>query len=164
VPQVSNAAEAAEIVAAVKFHPLGRRGLAVGTRAAHYGMGISQAEFVEQANCETLVCVQLEDTQALDNLESICAVNGVDVVFVGPSDLSQSLGYPGQHDVPAVKEAMRGAFSRIVAAGRLAGTTAEADRLREHLGCGVTYCYTHLTRLLRAGAADFMKRVQAPAR
>jgi 4-hydroxy-2-oxoheptanedioate aldolase len=82
----------------VKFHPLGQRGLAVGTRAAQYGLGLSQAEFVVQANRETLVCFQLEDLPALDNLEAICAVDGVNVVFVGPSDLLQALGFPGRHD------------------------------------------------------------------
>jgi 4-hydroxy-2-oxoheptanedioate aldolase len=157
VPRVNTAEEAAAIVAAVKFHPLGQRGLAVGTRAAQYGIGLSQAQFVAQANDATLVCVQLEEPQALDNLEAICAVKGVDVVFVGPSDLSQSLGFPGQHDAAPVQEAMRQAFSRIVAAGRKAGTTAEAARFKEYRSLGVSYFYTHITRILRMGSAEFFK-------
>ncbi len=163
VPQVDTAEQAAAVVAAVKFHPLGQRGLAVGTRAAHYGIGLSQAEFAAQANRETLVCVQLEGREALENLEAICAVDGVDVVFVGPSDLSQALGFPGQHDAPVVQQTMRQAFSRIVAAGKVAGTTGEAASLRAYRSCGVLYCYTHLTRLLRMGAAAFFQGVQDAA-
>ena len=157
VPHVNTAAEAEAIVKAVKFHPLGERGLAVGTRSAGYGIGISQAEFVAQANEATLVCVQLEELQALDNLEGICAVKGVDVVFVGPSDLSQALGYPGQHDAPAVQETMRRAFARIIAAGKRAGTTAEAAHIRDYRSLGVSYFYTHVTRILRMGTAEFFK-------
>ena len=157
VPHVNTAEEAEAVVAAVKFHPLGQRGLAVGTRAARYGIGLSQAEFVAQANDATLVCVQLEELQALDNLEAICAVRGIDVVFVGPSDLSQALGYPGQHDAAPVQETMRRAFKRIVAAGKWAGTTAEAAHIRDYRGLGVTYFYTHVTRILRMGTAEFFK-------
>jgi len=163
VPHVNTAEEAAEIVAAVKFHPQGRRGLAVGTRAARYGIGLSQSEYVKQANRETLVCVQLEELQALDNLEAICAVDGVDVVFVGPSDLSQALGVPGRHDAPILQETMRKAFSRIISCGKLAGTTGEAASIRMYRDCGVSYFYTHVTRILRTGAAEFFKGVRDSA-
>jgi 4-hydroxy-2-oxoheptanedioate aldolase len=84
----------------------------------------------------------------------------VDVVFVGPSDLSQALGFPGRHDAPAVQETMSKAFARIIAAGKWAGTTGEAASIRAFRSCGVSYNYTHLTRILRAGAADFFKGVQ----
>ena len=157
VPHVNTAEEAAAVVAAVKFHPQGQRGLAVGTRAAHYGIGLSQAEFVAQANRATLVCVQIEELPALDNIEAICAVPGVDVVFVGPSDLSQALGVPGQHDAPVLQETMRKAFAKIIAAGKWAGTTGEAAQLRAYRKLGVSYCYTHVTRILRMGSAEFFK-------
>ena len=157
VPHVNTAKEAAAVVAAVKFHPLGQRGLAVGTRAAHYGIGLSQAEFVAQANKATLVCVQIEELPALDNIEAICAVPGVDVVFVGPSDLSQALGVPGQHDAPVLQETMRKAFAKIIATGKWAGTTGEAAQLRAYRKLGVSYCYTHVTRILRMGTAEFFK-------
>jgi 4-hydroxy-2-oxoheptanedioate aldolase len=157
VPHINTAEEAAAVVAAVKFHPLGQRGLAVGTRSAQYGIGLSQAEFVAQANRATLVCVQIEEVPALENIEAICAVEGVDVVFVGPSDLSQALGFPGRHDAPAVQDTMRKAFARIIAAGKWAGTTGEAAQLRAYRNGGVTYCYTHVTRILRTGTAEFFK-------
>ena len=73
VPHVNTAEEAKAIVSAVKFHPLGQRGLAVGTRGARYGIGLSQSEFVKQANDATLVCVQIEELEAFDNVEAICA-------------------------------------------------------------------------------------------
>ncbi len=61
VPHVNTAADAQAVVEAVKYHPIGKRGLAAGTRPANYGYGITQSEYVEEANRETLICVQLED-------------------------------------------------------------------------------------------------------
>ena len=111
VPHVNTAADARQAVESVKFHPLGTRGLAAGTRPAHYGFNVSAADYVEEANRETLVCIQLEEAEALGNLGEILQVEGVDVFFIGPSDLSQSLGYPGRSDAPEVREAMDRAFA-----------------------------------------------------
>ncbi|MDE2963141.1 MAG: aldolase/citrate lyase family protein, partial [Acidobacteriota bacterium] len=79
----------------VKYQPLGIRGLA-GVRAADYGQSQSLGEYTEVANAETLVVLQIETARAVDHLPEILKVGGIDVVFIGPSDLSQSLGLPGQ--------------------------------------------------------------------
>ncbi len=73
---------------------LGNRGLTAGSRPAEYGIGLSMAEYVEEANHEALVCGQLEEEQALQNIDEILQVGGVDVYSIGPSDLSRSMGYP----------------------------------------------------------------------
>ena len=156
VPHVNTAAEARRTVEAVKFHPLGARGLAAGTRPARYGLGRSTAAYIQEANRETLVCVQLEEQVALDNLSEILGVDGVDVLFVGPSDLSQSLGFPGQSDVPKVREAMERAFAAIIDAGKVAGTTGDAEAIRRFRRQGVRYLYTHVPRLLAAGSRQFL--------
>ncbi len=156
VPHVNTANEARSVVAAVKFHPQGARGLAAGTRPARYGLGLSAAEYTQEANRETLVCVQLEEQAALDNLPEILRVDGVDVIFIGPSDLSQSLGLPGRSDVPKVRGAMERAFAAILGAGKVAGTTGDADAVRRFRRQGVRYLYTHVPRLLAVGSREFL--------
>jgi len=118
VPHVNTATDARRVVESAKYHPQGTRGLAAATRPARYGYGLSMAEYTAQANRETLVCVQIEEVEALRNLDEILRVDGVDVFFVGPSDLSQSMGYPGRADAPQVRCAIDDAFARIVAADR----------------------------------------------
>ncbi|MCH7642604.1 MAG: 2-dehydro-3-deoxyglucarate aldolase, partial [Chloroflexi bacterium] len=95
IPHVITRADAEAAVRAVKFAPEGMRGLARGTRAGDYGFLGDGPDMVKALNDETLVCIQIEDREALDNLDEILEADGVDVFFVGPSDLSQSLGHPG---------------------------------------------------------------------
>ncbi len=106
VPWVQSAAEAEAAVRSVKYQPQGIRGLA-GVRAADYGQTRSLGEYVEQANAETLVVLQIETVQAIEQLPEILQVEGIDVIFIGPSDLSQSLGLPGQAQHPTVQAAMQ---------------------------------------------------------
>ena len=107
---------------------MGERGLAAGVRAASYGYGMSMSEYAEQSNAETLVCVQIEEGEAVRNVDEIVQVEGVDVFFVGPSDLSQSLGYPGRPDAPVVREAMDSVFATI--AGGWQGVRLCRKRIR----------------------------------
>jgi len=160
IPHVNTAADARRAVESVKFHPLGNRGLAAGTRPANYGFGVSAADYVTQANRETLVCVQLEEAEALHNLGEILQVEGVDVLFVGPSDLSQSMGHPGRPDVPEVREAMDQAFAAILAAGKVPGSAGNTQAIRGYLQKGVRYLYTHLTTLLANGSKEFLQAVR----
>lgn len=160
VPHVNTADDARRAVESAKHYPMGQRGLAVGTRSADYGLGLSMADHVRQANEETLVCIQLEEAEALRNLEAITQVQGVDVFFVGPSDLSQSMGYPGQPNAPAVRAAISRAFAQIRAAGRTPGSAGSAEQVAEYLDEGCLYLYTHLPRLLAYGTAQFMQTVK----
>jgi 4-hydroxy-2-oxoheptanedioate aldolase len=153
VPHVSTADDARRAVEAVKYHPLGGRGLGAGIRSAGYGFGVPMRDYVEQANRESLVCVQLEDVEALRNLDQILLVDGVDVFFLGPSDLAQSMGYPGQVDAPEVQAALKSAFETIAAAGKAPGSAGNADAVSSYMAHGALYLYTHLTTLL-AGAAN----------
>jgi len=129
--------------------------LAAGTRPDAWGMGARMADFAEAANAQSLVCVQLEHEAALANIDAILAVEGIDVFFIGPSDLSQSMGHPGNPKAPPVARAIKGALARIRAAGRTPGMPATADTLGEVVGNGCRYVYTHLPRLLSSGAAAF---------
>lgn len=159
VPHVNTAEDACAVVQAVKYHPLGKRGLAAGTRPANYGIGLTAAEYVQQVNRETLVCVQLEEVEAIRNIDAILQVEGIDVFFIGPSDLSQSMGYPGQTGAPEVQATIHKAFETIVAAGKVPGSAGNNQAIANFLKRGCRYVYTHIPRLLKAGAAKFAKDV-----
>lgn len=157
VPHVNTAEDARRAVAAVKFGPGDHRGLAAGTRPHSYGLAESMQEFVERSNAETLVCVQLEHEAAVRNVDEILAVDGVDVFFVGPSDLSQSMGFPGNPRAEPVKAAIEETLRKIMTAGKIAGMPASTENVGSVLSAGAKYVYTHLPRLVGSGAAEFRK-------
>ena len=84
-------------------------------------------------------------------------MDDIDVFFIGPSDLSQSMGHPGNARAPAVAAAIDGSFRKMVAARRTPGTPATAENVREVLDKGVRYIYTHLPRLLSGSAKAYLK-------
>lgn len=162
VPHVNSARDARDVIAAVKYHPLGNRGLAAGTRAAVYDAHGTLADYVQAANEATLIAVQLEEQAAIDNIDELLAVDGIDVFFIGPSDLSQSMGHPGNPQAPAVARAIDESFRKMVAARRTPGTPAVAENVRAVLDKGVRYIYTHLPRLLAASAKAYLRAAGRP--
>lgn len=160
VPHVNTAEQAREVIAAVKYHPAGRRSLAAGTRAAVYDSHGSLADHAKAANEATLIAIQLEDREAIEHLDELLQVEDVDVFFIGPSDLSQSMGHPGNPKAPVVAEAINRGFRKMLAAGRTPGTPAVAENVREVLDKGVRYIYTHLPRLLSSSAKAYFKHAR----
>ncbi|HUX23152.1 MAG TPA: aldolase/citrate lyase family protein [Burkholderiales bacterium] len=160
VPHVNSAAEAREVIAAVKYHPAGRRGLAAGTRAANYDAHGTLADYVKAANEATLIAIQLEDRAAIEHIDELLQVEGIDVFFIGPSDLSQSMGHPGNPKAPAVAQAIDMSLGKIVAAGRTPGMPANAENVRDAVGKGVRYLYTHLPRLLVGSAKTYLTKAK----
>ncbi len=158
VPHVNSADDARRAVAAVKFGPGDNRGLAAGTRPDRYGLGGTMDDFIAQSNEQSLVCVQLEHAAALDHVDEILAVDGIDVFFVGPSDLSQSMGYPGNPKAEPVAAAIDATLGKIIAAGKLPGLPAATANVDAVLAAGAKYVYTHLPQLLGAGAAEFLRK------
>ncbi|MGE7945701.1 HpcH/HpaI aldolase family protein [Lysinibacillus sp. NPDC093688] len=106
IPQVRNQKDAQEVVEAAKFYPLGKRGVCRYVRDANYSLKEKNKFFIE-ANKNTMVILQLEGVEAVSNIDSILEVQNIDIIFIGPYDLSQSLGMPGQVDHPKVIELMR---------------------------------------------------------
>lgn len=125
-PFVQNAEEAARAVAATRYPPEGIRGLAGASRASRYG---TQPSFFAQANRQVGVIVQLETKAAVDQLERIAAVDGVDALFVGPGDISASLGVIGQFTHPRVMELLGDAAQRAKAARKPIGTIGESPEV-----------------------------------
>lgn len=161
VPHVNTAEDARRAVSAVKFGGSSSRSLAAGTRPDRWGFGGKMADFAEAANAQSLVCVQFEHPQALENIDAILRVDGIDVFFIGPSDLSQAMGYPGNPSAPAVAAAIAGALEKIVRAGRTPGMPATAESVGRLVGSGVRYIYTHLPRLIGAGSAGFLSAAKS---
>jgi 4-hydroxy-2-oxoheptanedioate aldolase len=160
VPWVNSAAEAEAAVRSVKYHPRGQRGLA-GVRAADYGQAGTLADYTQRANAETLVVIQVETAAAVKEAGEIAAVDGVDVVFIGPSDLSQSYGFPGQLQHPAVQAAMDeivAAVSKTSAAvGIMVPNAAAARQWRER---GARYIAIGLEAVLAPAAREYLKTVR----
>lgn len=156
VPHVNSRGDAERAVAAVKFGPGAARGLAAGTRPDRWGLGARMPDFAAAANAQSLVCVQIEHQEAVRNIDVILAVDGIDVFFIGPSDLSQSMGFPGNPKAPPVAKAIDDTLARIRAAGRVPGMPATADTVAEVVAKGCRYIYNHVPRLLGAGAGQFL--------
>lgn len=119
VPMVDTAEQAAELVQAVRYPPGGRRGL--GTSMARAARWNQVPGYAGKANDEICLIVQAETVTAMDNLDAILAVDGVDGVFIGPSDLSASMGYLGNPGHPDVVQAVSSGLQKIRAAGKHAG-------------------------------------------
>jgi 2-keto-3-deoxy-L-rhamnonate aldolase RhmA len=157
VPHIMTAADARGAVEAVKFHPVGHRGLAAGTRAAGYDYRGALDAFTRMANQQSLICAQIEDEAAIHNVEEILRVDGIDVFFIGPSDLSQSMGYPGNPRAEPVAKAIETVLQKIIAAGKTPGMPATTDSVGATVTRGVRYIYTHVPGLLATAAAAYLK-------
>ncbi len=121
VPHVSTAEEVKAVVDAVNYPPLGSRSANSITPATQYGLHQSTLASFQQANQETLVITMVEDLAAIENLADILAVEGLDTVFIGPEDLSASLGYMTQPGHPEVQSVIQKAESQILKSGKPLG-------------------------------------------
>ena len=137
VPWVQNADEARRAVAATRYPPSGIRGIAVATRATRWGR---QLDYQQRANAEMCVIVQVETGAATREIEAIANVDGVDGIFIGPSDLAADLGHLGNPALPDVQAAINDAATRIRATGKSAGIlTADTAAAQRYLEMGFTF-------------------------
>ena len=157
VPHVNTAAEAEAAVDAVKYYPEGHRGIFSRSRPAGYGFSGATADYVAEANRNTLVCLMLEEVEAINNLEELVTVEGVDVFFIGSGDLSQSMGYPGQQTHPEVQAQMERGVKIICGAGRVAGVSCPDNLVPKYLGLGVQYFHGNVGSLLQTASVDYLK-------
>jgi 4-hydroxy-2-oxoheptanedioate aldolase len=137
VPYVSTAEEARAAVSHIRYPPKGVRGVAGTTRATRFGR---VKDYARRAHEEICLLVQVETQAALNNIEAICAVDGIDGVFIGPADLHASMGYVGEIANPKIKPVIDDAIRRIRKAGKAPGilTPSEEDA-RRWLDCGALF-------------------------
>jgi 4-hydroxy-2-oxoheptanedioate aldolase len=168
IPHVGTADQARQLVQAMKFPPLGDRGFDGGGRDASFWVGAPK-DYIQQANRETLLVVQIETPQALENADEIAAVEGVDVLFLGPGDMSLRLGCtPGVND-PRMIEVQR----QIAAAaakhgkhwGRPVGSAVDARTLMELGARFIAYGseFGGILEHLRQCSSDFDQMLEAEA-
>lgn len=137
IPYVQTAEEARRAVAATRYPPEGARGVTASGRAARYGR---VTDYLKKAHIELCLLVQVETRSALDSLEDIASVDGIDGVFIGPSDLAASLGHVGNPQHPEVQAALEDAVRRLVAIGKPAGIlTPNEDEARRYIGWGYLF-------------------------
>lgn len=138
LPYVQSRAEAAAAVTAMRYPPSGTRGVGGATvRATRFGRS---TDYMQRGEAELCLLVQVETATALDNLEAIASVDGVDGVFVGPADLAASLGHPGNPGHPVVRAAVDDAIRRIRACGKAPGVLMiDEVRARECLALGALF-------------------------
>jgi 4-hydroxy-2-oxoheptanedioate aldolase len=157
LPMINTVQDAEQAVIAVKYYPEGRRGLA-GTRAASYGVGPALSDYVVQANAETMLITHVETVQAVDALPQVLRLDAVDVVFIGPTDLSQSMGYPGRPNEPAVQAVIDRCIGQITEAGKAAGTIArDGTHARELIDKGVTYLAGNVGGMLAGALRSYVR-------
>lgn len=152
IPMVDTAAQAQALVAATRYPPHGVRG--VGSAVGRASRWSARTDYLEVADDEICLLVQAETVTALENLSAICAVPGVDGVFIGPADLAASMGYRGRPGHPVVQAAIEKAMATIIASGKAAGTlTSDPVLARRYLELGCTFVATGVDVLLYAQAA-----------
>jgi 4-hydroxy-2-oxoheptanedioate aldolase len=156
VPQVNSAKEARDVVAACRYPPLGMRGAAGGTRATAYGLDMG---YYDRVADELLVIVQIETPQAVENATAIAEVDGVDVVFIGPRDLSANIGKLNKMDDPELRDLIAKVEQATLRSGKALGTVAPTGALVKQLfdrGYSFLISGSDMTHL-RAGIAQMMK-------
>lgn len=138
VPMIETAEQAQQLVKAMRYPPHGVRGVGAAlARASHYNR---IPDYLQTANDEVCLLLQLENQAGLKNLEAIASTEGVDGVFIGPADLAADMGYLGKPGEPEVQAAVEDALKRIIACGKPAGIlTADQTLAKRYLELGATF-------------------------
>ena len=131
LPHCTTAEKAKMVVDAVKYAPLGARGMTPGRANAYAVSGVPAKEYIEASNRETMILVQIEDVEGVKNLPEILKVEGIDVFNISPGDLAASLGYPGERTHPKVVEVMGHCVDLAHKAGKVSANCAPDAETRK---------------------------------
>ena len=154
VPHVNTREAAEQAMKSAKYAPVGYRGMFGGRQS--FGV----PDYFRHANDQTLIVVLIEESEAVDNLAEILAVDDIDVFFVAPADLAQTMGHIGNHTHPDVQATIDKALAQIVAAGKTAGTLATDDNVERYRDAGVRFFLTGWTNWVSQGAKAFLQKVR----
>ncbi|MBM3948673.1 MAG: aldolase [SAR202 cluster bacterium] len=158
VPHINTGDEAREVVKAAKFAPVGLRGSFTNRQ------GIGVKDYFLKANDETMVVILIEDIIAVENLDEILKVDDIDVFFVAPGDLAQTMGYPGRYDHPKVTATVERTIEKIVRSGRAAGTMVSDATVEKYAKLGVRFLSVAWTPWLMAGGQAYLDKVAGAAK
>ncbi|SFO63658.1 2,4-dihydroxyhept-2-enedioate aldolase [Variovorax sp. PDC80] len=152
VPMVDTAEQAARMVQGMRYPPEGIRGM--GSALARASRWQAYPNYLHEANAQTCLLVQAETVEAMKNLDAIAATPGVDGVFIGPADLSASMGFVGQPNHPEVQAVIADAVARIQKAGKAAGILSTTEeQARKWLAAGATFVAVGVDTIVLAAAA-----------
>lgn len=158
VPQINDADDARRVIHAAKYAPMGARGMSLFTRAGDYYANRG-AGHTDRQNAETMVVVHIEGRRGLDALDSIMTVEGIDVLFLGPYDISQSLGVPGEVRSPKVEKALQDAAAIARAKGRAVGLYArDVDMGKWLKDLGVQYLAVNVDATIYLQACEALAK------
>jgi 4-hydroxy-2-oxoheptanedioate aldolase len=157
VPHVCTREVAEQVVQATKYAPIGARGMFGGRQA--YGV----PDYFKRANEQTMSIVLIEEIEAVRHLPDILTVDHIDVFFVAPSDLAQTMGHIGNHTHPDVQATIDQALAQIVAAGKVAGTLVNDDNVERYVAAGVRCLMVPWTNWVVQGYREFQRKVTAKA-
>jgi len=152
-PHINDVEDAEKAMQSSKYSPLGYRGMFGGRQS--YGV----PDYFSQANDQTMVIVLLEEAEALHNLEAILKVDYIDVFFVAPSDLAQTMGHIGHPDHPEVQQAIDEAIEKIISAGRTAGTLVNDENVGRYVDLGVKFLLTSFNGWRSQGSVGFLDKI-----
>lgn len=163
VPMVESADEARALVKAVRYPPAGIRG--VGSGLARSSRWSSFPRYLHEANERVCLLVQVETVNAMEQVEAIAAVEGVDGVFIGPADLSASMGYLGQPGHPDVRAVIESAIARILSAGKAPGVLSVDETLaRRYIELGARFVAVGVeASMLAAATRSLASRFKQPS-
>jgi 4-hydroxy-2-oxoheptanedioate aldolase len=135
IPHICNRMDAEAAVQAIKYHPLGRRGLAGSVRAAKYS-SMRTEDYIRDSNENTLVMIQIEDIDSMPHLKEILGVKGIDVVFIGRNDLAHSMGFANQQEHPDVQRVVDEIFSTSLGYGVSVAVSTDVEHSHEWIKKG----------------------------
>lgn len=138
VPHVMNLADAKKVIRITRFHPVGRRPIDGGNADGAY-TALNFNDYLEQANTQRLVILQIEDPEPLPELDAIAALDGFDMLFFGPGDFSQGIGAPGQWDHPEIENTRRRIAAVAGKYGKFAGTVGSPANLQALISMGYQF-------------------------
>jgi 4-hydroxy-2-oxoheptanedioate aldolase len=152
LPYIQTVEEAASAVQAVRYPPKGIRGVSASSRASQYGR---VKDYLTQADSQIALIVQIETRSALSQLAAISEIEGIDGVFIGPADLSASLGHIGQIQHPETQAALKDAAAQLARLGKAAGILASSEAAaRQYIEWGYTFVAVGVDTRLLAASAD----------
>lgn len=154
VPHVNTKKAAEQAMKSTKYTPMGYRGMFGGRQS--FGV----PDYFQRANEQTLLVVLIEEIDAVRNLAEILTVDNIDVFFVAPSDLAQTMGHIGNAGHPEVQAVIDQAIAQIVAAGRNAGTLVNDANVERYLNAGVRFLMTGWTNWVVQGAQGYLHKVK----
>mgnify|MGYP001410203934 FL=1 len=156
IPHVRTKEEAISIVNAAKYHPIGERGMFTSRR----GLSVPKNKYMDYANEDSLIIVIIEDVKAISNLDEIIKVENIDVFFVAPNDLAQSMGIANSQSKDKLNQEIYKAIQKIQKANKKVGTLANSDNIDSYIDMGIDLLLYDTNQFVRDGITGLKNKIK----